>query len=73
MSAFTPHKLSLHEITIRYPNKALAISDLSLEVMPGEVFGLVGPNGAGKSSLLKCAVEPHGKACSDRFCVAGRR
>jgi ABC-2 type transport system ATP-binding protein len=55
MSAFTPHKLSLREITIRYPNKALAVSDLSLEVTPGEVFGLVGPNGAGKSSLLKCA------------------
>lgn len=55
MSAFTPHKLSLREITIRYPNKAIAVSDLTLEVAPGEVFGLVGPNGAGKSSLLKCA------------------
>lgn len=55
MSTFTPHHLSLRDITIRYPNKAIAISDLSLEVMPGEVFGLVGPNGAGKSSLLKCA------------------
>jgi len=55
MSAFTPQKLSLREITVRYPNQAIAISDLSLEVIPGEVFGLVGPNGAGKSSLLKCA------------------
>lgn len=55
MSSFTPHKLALREITIRYPNKALAVSDLTLEVIPGEVFGLVGPNGAGKSSLLKCA------------------
>jgi ABC-2 type transport system ATP-binding protein len=54
MSTFTPHPLSLRDITIRYPNKAIAISNLSLDVAPGEVFGLVGPNGAGKSSLLKC-------------------
>jgi ABC-2 type transport system ATP-binding protein len=55
MSTFKPHSLSLRAITVRYPNKAIAVSDLSLEVAPGEVFGLVGPNGAGKSSLLKCA------------------
>jgi ABC-2 type transport system ATP-binding protein len=29
-----------------------ALTDLSLEVAGGEVFGLVGPDGAGKSSLL---------------------
>lgn len=30
-----------------------AISDINLEIMQGEVFGLVGNNGAGKSTLLK--------------------
>lgn len=47
--------LSIEGVTIRYPNGAVAVKQLSLEVMPGEVFGLVGPNGAGKSSLLNGA------------------
>lgn len=30
------------------------IQDISLEIKPGEVFGLIGLNGAGKTSLIKC-------------------
>jgi ABC-2 type transport system ATP-binding protein len=30
-----------------------ALSDLTLEVKPGEVFGLLGPNGSGKTTTIK--------------------
>lgn len=33
--------------------KIIALDRISLEILPGEVFGFLGPNGAGKSTTIK--------------------
>jgi ABC-2 type transport system ATP-binding protein len=37
--------------------KAVALSELSLDVPPGQTFGLAGMNGAGKTTLIKCLLD----------------
>ena len=35
-----------------YVTGVIAVDQLDLEVMPGEIFGLLGPNGAGKTTTV---------------------
>lgn len=44
--------ISCNNISKKY-NKVQALSDISFEVKPGEIFGLIGPDGAGKTTLFR--------------------
>ena len=61
----------LRGLSKRY-GRVEALRDVSLELFPGEIVGLVGDNGAGKSTLLKCLT---GVVCPDcgTFEIGGER
>lgn len=43
----------IRELSKEYDGKR-AVSDVTLEIRRGEIFGLLGPNGAGKTTTLEC-------------------
>ena len=49
----TPPALEAKNISRLYKSSGRGVSDVSLRVERGEVFGLMGPNGSGKSTLLR--------------------
>ncbi len=49
--------ITVNNMAYRYANTPKnAVSDLSFEVKPGEIFGLLGPSGAGKSTTQKILI-----------------
>ncbi len=63
-------KLEMQEITLAYGDKKV-VGDVTFQVMPGEMVGLVGPNGSGKSTIIKAlsrVITPH----SGRVLINGR-
>jgi ABC-2 type transport system ATP-binding protein len=44
--------IAVENISHRYGSR-VALSNVSFEVKPGEIFGLLGPNGGGKSTLFR--------------------
>jgi manganese/zinc/iron transport system ATP- binding protein len=48
--------LSVRDVTVAYQRKPV-LWNVSLDIPPGSLVGLVGPNGAGKSTLLRTVVD----------------
>ena len=44
--------LKIEHLTKSYGNK-IAVDDLSLEILPGTIYGFIGHNGAGKTTTIK--------------------
>ncbi|MGN0286981.1 MAG: ATP-binding cassette domain-containing protein [Atopobiaceae bacterium] len=48
--------VSIKDLVKRY-GSLTAVDHLSLEIAPGEVFGLLGPNGSGKTTTINCMLQ----------------
>lgn len=50
-------ELKMNRVTVDHISKAYgevkALQDISLDIQPGELFGLIGPDGAGKTTLFR--------------------
>lgn len=53
MAIMTPWAVDISNLSFRYPgNEMPSFTNLNLQVLKGERFGLFGPNGAGKTTLM---------------------
>ncbi|MFU0507651.1 sugar ABC transporter ATP-binding protein [Pseudaminobacter sp. NGMCC 1.201702] len=62
--------LSIRHLTKRFGG-ALALNDVSLDIAPGEVHGLLGHNGSGKSTLIKILAGFHTPEAGAEISVNG--
>jgi ABC-2 type transport system ATP-binding protein len=45
--------IDIRNVSKTYSGKVKAVSNLSLDMQPGEIIGFIGPNGAGKTTTIK--------------------
>ncbi|GAH32742.1 unnamed protein product, partial [marine sediment metagenome] len=45
-------KIEMQDVCLGYGRKVV-LKDISFQVMPGEMVGLIGPNGCGKSTIIR--------------------
>ncbi|MCB2167684.1 MAG: ATP-binding cassette domain-containing protein [Deltaproteobacteria bacterium] len=50
----TPNKFIIQQLSLKLPNGATILHDISLEIPAGRITAVIGPSGSGKSSLLRC-------------------
>ncbi|MCC6188419.1 MAG: ABC transporter ATP-binding protein [Anaerolineales bacterium] len=58
----TPGSIEIDHLSAAYgrgARRVTALTDVTLDIGTGEIFGLLGPNGAGKSTLLACVQGLH--------------
>lgn len=52
--------LTITNLTKHYKGSTKGITDLTLQIAPGDIYGFVGHNGAGKTTVIKCIAGIHG-------------
>ncbi len=71
--------LEVKNLVVEFPNrrgKLRAIDDISFDIAPGEILGVVGESGAGKSltgASIIGLLEPPGRIASGQICLQGQR
>ena len=79
MPAATAPLLEVRNLRVEFPTRRgtlLAIDDISFEIAPGEVLGVVGESGAGKSltgAAIIGLLEPPGRIAAGEIVLEGRR
>ena len=53
MYMMNSNAIEVQNLSFQYPDKTLALKNVSFTVKSGECVGLIGPNGAGKSTLFQ--------------------
>lgn len=52
--------LTIRHLTKHYKGSKKGVTDVSLEIKPGDIYAFIGHNGAGKTTTLKCVAGIHG-------------